>query len=182
MMKLLSTIIFSFIVIPAYADPSYYCAAPHNNVVSLDALDSDVKDLCGTPKAIKKIKKPLPQSVTLNTWTYFPKQSLSHRKSLKRLSYVKVLLIEQKVHQIQNYMPWFDPYAPSCFINSEIQVGDPAEKLLDKCGPPNRYNTHTESILVPTEVEEWRYNNGAFQPDVGLYFQDGKLIKIEAIK
>ncbi len=176
-MKFVLTLISIFFTVSGLAsEQSHYCSQT-SNAVSIGFNKALVEQRCGQPKSKRKTTIDRYSAATVTTWYYKPRSRSSN--PLRLAQYIVVNIVNDRVARIHLPLLAYTAAIEPCFLgDNAIKIGDSSVQLLTQCRQPDHRKTQSDSILVPTEVEEWTYQNDPFQPEKGLYFDGDELVEI----
>lgn len=181
--KLLTSLVLSFLPFSLLADQSYYC--PQNRgYINIGMTANQVIAACGQPLSQQDSNQPILQKIPVQQLIYNNKGTETAFYGTWNVptgnggTALEVDIINNKVKAVK--VNGSDSNSFSICNGASIQIGDQVGKVYGACGSPSVVNNTYINVVVPTaqKPQIWIYAPGQYQPTVSLTFVDGKLQSI----
>lgn len=184
------------------ATQSFYCPQNHG-YVNIGMTPDQVISACGQPISQQESNQPVFQKIPMQQLMYnnagastafsgvwqvpgtSPAGSGSAYYNVWNIpqpgsgAQLEVDIVNQKVKSIK--LNGSDSNAVSICRGTNIQPGDPIQKVYGSCGSPSVVNNTYVNEIVPTAEKPlvWVYQPGEYQSSVTMTFVNGKLQSIQ---
>lgn len=181
--KLIPSLILSFIPLTVLADDSFYC--PQNHAyINVGMSTNQVLAACGQPLSQQDSNQPILQRIPVQQLIYNNQGTGTAFYGVWNVptgsggTSLQVDVVNNRVKTIS--VNGSESNAFSICNGTNIQVGDQVGKVYGSCGSPSVVNNTFINQPVPTATKPkiWIYSPGQYQPTVSLTFVDGKLQSI----
>lgn len=167
-MKCLIGLACSLLLTTAWAESSYYCPNTSAYIQVGDAMNT-VETNCGKPSTVQEQLVKAQITIPAKQWIYNVNGSQS--------GVVVFLIQDNQVSGIQ--IAGMSVSSTNLCGNRVIRVGDPASLVTTACGMARIENqTDVTQDQGTKKITVWMYDNGPYQPQLKLEFDQGVLTNI----
>lgn len=162
---------------------SYYCPQNHG-YIKLGMTPDQVIAACGQPVSQQESNQPLLKKIPVQQLIYNNLGTSTAFYGVWNVptgsggAQLQIDIVNQKVRSIK--INGSNDNAVSICQGTNIQAGDPIQKVYYACGSPSIVNnSYINEVVQTTEKPKiWIYQPGEYQPSVTLTFVDGRLQSI----
>jgi hypothetical protein len=181
--KLILSLVLSFLPLSLLADNSYYCPQKHG-YINIGMTPDQVISACGQPVSQQESNQPILQRIPVQQLIYNNQGTGTAFYGVWNVptgsggTSLQVDIVNNRVKSVT--VNGGESNAFSVCNGTNIQIGDQVGRVYGACGSPSVVNNTYVNQIVPTAAKPqvWIYEPGQYQPPVSLTFVDGKLQSI----